>query len=117
MSGCDLRGAEALRIAAHDAELDLTVAKYVWVRRAALAVLVQEVGEHLLAVLTREVYSVQRHAELEAHLARVVEVARAVAVAVVFPVAHVQALHGVPRVPQQQCGDSGIHAARERNDG
>ncbi len=74
-------------------------------------------GEHLLAILAREVDAVQRQAELEADAARVLKVARVVAVAVVLPVAHVQALDVVTRVAQQQRGDGGIDAARQGDDG
>jgi hypothetical protein len=92
--------AEALCVAAHDAELDVAVAEHVGIRRAAAAVLGQEIGEHLLAVLAREVHAMERQAELEADAAGVLKLAGVVAVAVVFPVAHVQALHGKTRVAQ-----------------
>ena len=117
MARRDVRRAEALRVAAHDAELDLPVAEHVGIRRAALAVLGEEVGEHLLAILAREVDAVQRQAELEADAARILKLARIVAIAVVLPVAHVQALDGMARVAQQQGGDGGIDAAREGDDG
>ena len=69
-------------------------------------------GEHLLAVLAREVDAMQRQAELEADAARILELACIVAVAVVLPIAHVQALHGMARVAQQQRDDGGIYATR-----
>ena len=104
--------AEPLRVTAHHAELDLPVAEHVGIRGAAGAVLGEEVGEHLLAVLAREIDAMQRQAELEADAARILELACVVAVAVVLPVAHVQALHGMTRVAQQQRDDGGIDAAR-----
>ena len=113
----DLRRAEPPRVAAHDAELDLPVAEHVGIRRAALAVLGEEIGEHLLAILARKVHAMQRQAELETDAARVLELARIVAIAVVLPVAHVQALDGMARVAQQQRDDGGIDAAREGDDG
>ncbi len=108
----DLRRAEPLRVAAHHAELDLPVAEHVGIRRAAGTVLGEEVGEHLLAVLAREVDAMQGQAELEADAARILELACIVAVAVVLPIAHVQALHGMARVAQQQRDDGGIDTAR-----
>ena len=78
--------------------------------------LVEEAREHVLAVLAREVHAVQRHAEQPADAARVVEVARGVAVAVVLPVRHVQALDVVARVAEQQRGDGGVDSAGQRDD-
>src|SRR5262245_11282217 len=117
MTRRDLLRAEPLRVAAHDAELDLPVAEHIGIRRAAGTILGDEVGEYLLAVLAREVDAVQRQAELEADAARVLKLARVVAIAVVFPVAHVQALDVMTRVAQQQRGDGGVDTAREGDDG
>ena len=116
MAGRDPRRAEPPRVTRHHAELDLAVAEHVGVRRAALAVLVEEVREHVLAILAREVHAVQRHAEHLADAARVLEVTRGVAITVVFPVRHVQALHVVARIAQQQRRDGRVDAAGQRDD-
>ena len=54
VAGCDSRPAEPPRVTRHHAELDLAVAEHVGIRSAALAVLGQEVREHVLAILARK---------------------------------------------------------------
>src|SRR5690606_32671767 len=109
--------AEPVRVAAQHTELDLPVAEHVRVRRAAAAALVEEVREDALAILAREAHAMQRQAERGAYAARVLEIPRGVAVAVVvLPVRHVEAFDGVALVAQEQRGDGGVDAARKRND-
>src|SRR5262249_20167850 len=95
MAPRDPRRAPPRGVTTHDAEFDLAIAEHIRIRGAALAVLVEEVGEYLIAILACEVDSMQRQTELAANLSRVVKIASVVAIAVVFPVAHVQTLDGV----------------------
>ena len=97
--------AEPLRITPHLTELDLPVATYVRVGGAARCVFREEVCEDLLAVFVGEVDTVQRQIHLPGDLASILEIPRGVTIAVVFPVAHVQALYVVALVTQEQSGD------------
>ena len=114
----DPLGAEPPRVVEADAELDLAIAQHVGIRRAAGAILLQEVREHALAILAGEAHSVQRDAEPFADAARVLEVlgGGAVAVFVLVPVAHEQALHVVALLLQQPRRDGRIDAAGHAND-
>src|SRR2546430_13934893 len=74
--------------------------------------------EHALTVLEHEAGAMQSKAELGGARARVLEVPRAGAVAVVvlLPVAHEQALHLPARIPEQQCRDRGVDTPGEPDD-
>ena len=118
MPGREMRGAEALRPLERHAELDLAIAQHVGIRRAAGAMLAQELAEHLLAVLPGEARAVQSNAELGRDRARVLIVLRggAVAVVVLLPVAHEEALHVVARILQEQRRDCGVDAPGQPDD-
>src|SRR5690606_25177379 len=104
-------GAEAARVAAQDTELDLTVTEHVRIRGLAQTVLAQEVVEDALTVLCGETRSMQRQPQLSAYPAGILEIRRCLAVAIVFPIAHVQALHLVALLQKQRGGDGGIDSA------
>jgi len=110
--------AEPLGVLEAHAELDLAIAGNVGIRRASGAQFLEEVREHAVAVLRREVHGVQRNAELVADLARVLQVgrSRAVTVLVLVPVAHEQRVHVVTGVLEQRGRDGGIHAAGDAED-
>ena len=118
VAGGDPLGAEPPRVVEAHAELDLAIAEHVGVRRAAGAILLEEVREHALAVFAGEAHLVQRNAQLLADAARVLEVlgGRAVAVLVFVPVAHEEPLHVVALLLQQQRGDGRVDAAGHADD-
>ena len=71
-------------------------------RERRAPVLNEEVRKYLGAVFSRKIYVMQRDTELCANTARVLVVARGLAVGIVFiPVGHVQPLHRVARALQQ----------------
>ena len=109
--------AESPRILEADAELHLAVAEDVGIRRAPGRKLGEEMREHALAVLRLEACAMQRNAELRAHAARILEVGRARAVAVVVvPVRHEQALDAMSRIEEQGGRHRRVDAAREPDD-
>ena len=118
MPGGEPVGAEPARIGQPRSELDLAIAEHVRVGRAARLQFRQELREHMLAVLRCKADLVQWNAEFGAHTARVLEIrgAGAVTVLVFLPVRHEQGLDVAARLEQQQRGDRGIHAARQRHD-
>ncbi len=113
MAGRKSLGSKAARIVEAQAELDLAVAQHVRIRRAPGAQLREKVREDTLTVFRREADAMQRDAELGAARARILKVGggRAVALAVVFPVRHEQALDLVAGIREQRCRDRGIDAA------
>ncbi len=117
MAGGQQVAAKTLGMLAKDTELDLAIAEYVRIRRAACAVLVQKIAEHLVPVLPREIDVVQRDVELLADETRVLQVfgRRAIAV-VVLPVGHVQCVHVGAGPPQQNRCDRRIDAAGQPED-
>jgi hypothetical protein len=102
---CDAGGAEASRVVEQRAEFDLAIAEHVRIRRSPGSALAQKVRKHPRAVFAGEADAVQRHAEQIGDAPGVLKVRRGLAIAVVFPVAHVQALHVVAGVEQQGGGD------------
>jgi hypothetical protein len=109
--------AEALRVVQADAELDFAIAQHVGVRRASAPILVEEFGEHALAVLGLEADPVQHDAQFARGGARVLVILRIAAMDVfVVPVAHVQAVHLMPGLDETQRRDGRIDAARHAND-
>ncbi len=101
-----------------DAELDLAVAKDVRIRRAASLVLSQKVLEDPLTIFGCKAHAVQRNAQLPCHRTRVLKVlgGGAVAVVVVVPVAHEQAVRLPSLFLQEQGGDGRIDAAGKTDD-
>ena len=95
MSGRKPVRAEPVCIAPHLAEFYLAVAQYVRVGRTSGFVFLKKVREDLLAVLVGEIHSVQGQLELPGDISRVLEITGSIAIAIVFPVAHVQALYVV----------------------
>src|ERR1700756_5422098 len=118
VSGREMGGAEPARPFQRRAELDLAIAQHVGIRRAPGAMLAQKLAEHLLAVLSGEARPVQRNAELGCDRARVLIVlgGGAVAVVVLLPVAHEEALHLPARILQEQRGDRGVDAPGQPDD-
>jgi hypothetical protein len=110
--------AQATRIVEADAELDLAIAEHVRVRRTTGAVFLEEIREDALAILAGETDLVQRDSELLAHPACVLVVLgrRTVAVFVLVPVAHEQALHLVALLQEQPGGDGRVDAAGHADD-
>ena len=111
-------GAEPSRIVEAHAELDLAIAQHIGIRCAAGAILLEKIAEDALAILAGEAHLVQADAELLADRARVLVIlgGGAVAVFVLVPVAHEQALHLVALLLQEPGGDGGIHAAGHADD-
>ena len=115
----EMAGGDVVRAAAHGvvqkgAELDLRVAEYVRIGRAAAAVLLQEVGEDAVPVAPGEVHAVIGDADLVADLPHVVVIGGGGADAVLvllLPVLHEHAHDLVALFLQQQRGDGGVHAA------
>ncbi len=118
MAGRESLRAQAPRIGQAEAELDLAVAEHVGIRGSARAQLSQEMRKDALPILRGETDAMQRDAELRTTVARVLEIGggRAIAVTVVLPVRHEQALDVVAGILQQRCRDRGIDAARHRDD-
>lgn len=113
MPGREALRAQAPRVRQAEAELDLAVAQHVGIRGAACAQFRKEMCEHAFPVLRRETDAMQRDTKLRTIAARVLEICggRAIAVAVVLPVRHEQALDIVTGIQQQQRRDRGIDAA------
>ncbi len=109
--------AETSRVRETYAELDFAIAQYVRVRCAPSCVLGEEVRKYAIAILTREVDAMQRNAEFCRDRARVLKVlrGRAIAVVVLFPVAHEKTVHVVALSHESQRRDGGIDAAGEAN--
>ena len=109
---------QLFRIRAEGAELDLAVAQHVGVGRPARLVLGEEVREHALAVLLREIDGVIRHAELVAHPLYVLEVLLGGAgAALLLPVDHEQAHDVIALFFEQESGDGAVHPAAHADDG
>src|SRR6185312_6804585 len=115
VSGGEARGAEPARVTQRHAKLDLAIAEHVGVRRAAGAMLRQEVPKDTLAILGRKAHAMQRNRELARDRARVLEIlgGSAVAIIVLFPVAHEEAVHLPALLLEQEGRDGGVHAAGE----
>ena len=118
MPGGDALGAEVARSIEEVFELDLAVAQHVRVRRASGGVFGEEVREHAVPVLAREIAEMDRQAEPAADRDRVAAIVlgATVAAAVVGPVLHEQAGDRFAGVAQQQCGDRRIDAAGHADD-
>ena len=118
MAGRKPFGTQAARIVEAQPELDLAIAQHVGIRRAPGAQLREEVRKDAFTVFRRKADAMQRDAELRAACARILEVGgrRAVALAVVFPVRHEQALNIVAGIREQRRRDRGIDAARHCDD-
>ncbi len=100
-------------------ELDLLVAQDIRVRRAASLVLFEEVLEHIVPVLGREVDGVEFHPQLVADGLGISQIlgGRAVLVRVVFfPVLHEQAFDLIALLLEQVGRDGRIHAAGHADD-
>ena len=114
VAGGDALGPQRQRVLEEGLELDLAVAQHVRVGRAAGAVLGEEMAEHAVPVLAREVADVEGQAEAGADRHRVaaigVRAARPVAL-VLLPVLHEEPGDAAARAGQQQGGDRGVHAA------
>ena len=98
MSGSEPVCTKPVCIAPHLAEFYLTVAQDIGVRCTSGFVFFKKMGENLLTILVGEIDSVQRQLELLGDLPRVLKISCGVAITVVFPVTHVQALDVVPSV-------------------
>jgi hypothetical protein len=107
------------RLVQEGLELDLAVAQHVRVRRAARAVLGEEMFEDPVPVFAGEVARMEGDAELRADRQRVAAVVLGAAAAVAFlvPVLHEQARDRFARFLQQPRCDRGIHAAGQADDG
>ena len=118
MAGREALRAQTPRIGQAEAELDLAIAEHVGIRRPARTQLSQEMRENAFPILGGETHTMQRDAKLRATAARVLEIGggRAIAVAVVLPVRHEQALDIVTGIEQQRCRNRGIDAARHCDD-
>ena len=119
VAGGDAVGAEAHRVVEKGLELDLGVAQHVGVGRAAGGVLAQEIGEHAVLVVGREVDVLDLDAQHIGHARRIEKILarRAVdVIVVVFPVLHEDADDLMPRTLQQPGGDGRIDAAGEADD-
>jgi hypothetical protein len=112
VAGGDALGAQLAGGVQEVLELHFAVAQHVRVRVAG-GVLGQEVLEHALPVLAGEIAEVERDAEQAAdgHRIAAVILGAAVAAAVVGPVLHEQAGHGLALLYQAPGGDRGIDAA------
>ena len=113
VAGGDFLRAQRLRLVQKRLELDLPVAQHVGVGGAAGAVFIEEMGEHAIPVLRREIARVERNAQPPAYRHRVlaVGIGGAWPAALVFlPVLHEQALDLVAGLLQKQGGDRGIDA-------
>ena len=97
------------------AELDLPVAQHIGIGCPAPAQFVQEIGEHAFLVLGGEVDPVQGQVQATADAPRILEVPRGLAIAVILPVAHVQALHVMAGVAKQHGAYRRVHTARQGN--
>jgi hypothetical protein len=96
----------------HSLEKHLAITEHVGVGRSSGAVFLEEILEHLIAILPGEVSVVQRNIELFAHAASVLEVLGGGAIAIiVLPVGHVQGMDVVAFIFQEQGGNGRIHAA------
>src|SRR5262245_15966808 len=119
MAGREVRGTEPPRPLEGHPEFDLTVTEYIGVRRAARAMLAEEMGEHALAILGCEADSVQDDAELAGYRAGVLEVPRRGAVGVVIlflPIAEEESLYVPAGLLQEKRCDGRIHTAGEADD-
>ena len=105
---------EAFGVIAEHAELDFAITKYVGVGCAAFAVFVEEVLEHLVAILLGEIRVVERNIQLLADLPGVLKVCggRAIAV-IVLPVGHVQGMHIGASLFEQDRGHGRVNASRQ----
>ena len=99
-------------------ELDLAVAQHVRVGRAAGGVFVEEMAEHPVPVLLREVAEADRNAERPADRHRVAAIVLGAAFpgSVVGPVLHEQSGDFIARIAQQQRGDRRVDAAGYADD-
>src|SRR5690242_13443032 len=114
MSSRDPVGPEAKRVIEEGLELDLGIAKYIGVGRAAGLIFGQEIVEHALAVFRGEVDCIDVDTDPVGHRNRVDQVFTRGAVfvsVVVLPVLHEQAEDFESLLLQQPGGDGRIHAS------
>ncbi len=118
MAGREALCAESSRVVEPHAELDLTVAEDIRVRRAPGLELGQEARENALAIFRREAGLVQRYAQFAGDASSVLEIRRrrAIAPVVLDPVRHEQGLDAVAGILEQGRGDGRVHAAGKRDD-
>ncbi len=119
MSGCDAVGAERQRMVEERAELDLAVAQHVRIGRPARRVIAQEMREHALAVLGREIDRFELDADDVGHRRGIDEVfaRRAVFIGiVVFPVFHEKTDDVIALLLEQPGGHGRIDAAGHADD-
>ncbi len=111
----EVGAAESSHVVQRHAELDLAVAEHVGVWGPSSLVLTEEVLEYPIAILRGEAHSVQGNAEFLGNCARILEVlrGRAVAVAIVVPVAHEERLGVEALLLQEEGRDGGIDSAGE----
>ncbi len=115
----DVLCAELQRMVEKRLELDLGIAEHVGVRRAAGRVFAQELGEHAVLVLGREVDRLEFDADHIGRRGRVDQILarRAVLVVViVFPVLHEESDDVVTLLLQQPGRDRGVDPARHTDD-
>jgi hypothetical protein len=111
------RTAETTNVLEAHAELDLSIAKYIGIRRSTGAVLRQKIIEHPLPVFRCEVDPVKGNTQFATDSQGVLVISRDRAVGVVFfPVGHEQAFDLESLLPQQQRGNSRIDPARKSDD-
>jgi hypothetical protein len=99
------------------AELDVPVACHVRIGSSPGLKLAQEILEHLLTVLAREVHVVKVDAEVCANAPGIGQIGSSRAMLVgVFPVGHVQGFDLVPGPQQAQCGHGRVDSTGQSND-
>ncbi len=119
VAGGDPVGAERARVLEERRELDLAVAQHVGIRRAPRLVLAQEMREHALAVLRREVDRLEVDADHVGDARRVDQILARRAVrlgVVVLPVLHEHADDVVALLLQQPRRDRRVDAAGHADD-
>ena len=114
VAGGDALGTQPERVVEKRLELDLGVAQHVGIRRAAGLVFAQELGEHAVLVLGREVDMLEFDADHVGHGSGIdeIDVGTAILVVVViFPVLHEDADHFVTLALEQPGRDRGVDPA------
>ncbi len=119
MPGRNQVGTQAQGVVEERLELDLAVAKDVRVGRAASLVFFQEVFEHIVPVLGREIGGMQLDTQPVTHGLRIGQVFLGGAVfgaVVLVPVLHEQAFNLIALFQQQGRRDGGVNAAGHADD-
>ena len=117
VAGGEQRPAQPRRVTQAESELDVAIAQHIGVGGTAGAVLGQHGVEHLLPVFLGKADTVQDDAQIVGDRARILVVLCTGAIGILgVPIAHVEAVHLVAGIAQQQRRDGRIDPAGQSDD-